>query len=268
MKLAAIYNVWDGDELLPYSIASILEYVDVIIIIWQEHSNYGEYYYPEVGQSNLNFDAFHRKIAGIAKKEKPVQLITSVKYIYQEYKPVSNSGASNETSKRNIGLDIAKEEECTHFLFMDCDESYQDFGKAKKEFIDSDADGSVCELFTYWVNPTYQLEPKEDYFVPFIHKLRKNTLAGMQEYPWWCDPTRRVNEQNVVKIASCMHHFSYVRNDIERKLRNSSAKINIEKSTYLEDYKDLKRTLAPSGHYIPCMKRNIKIVDNIFNIYI
>jgi len=43
MKLAAIYNVWDGLELLPHSLRSIRSQVDCIIVVWQGRSNWGEY---------------------------------------------------------------------------------------------------------------------------------------------------------------------------------------------------------------------------------
>ncbi len=46
MKLAAIYNVWDGVELLKHSIASIKQDVDLIIIVYQDISNFGEEFNP------------------------------------------------------------------------------------------------------------------------------------------------------------------------------------------------------------------------------
>lgn len=265
MKLAAIYNVWDGDELLRSSINSIIPYVDLIIIVWQDISNFGEHYTPSM-DGNFYLEEGMGCIATLTTQEEPDKIFHAVEYVFQKYIPTVIDGAINETNKRNIGLEIAKNKEATHFIFMDCDELYEDFGKGKKDFIESGANGSVCRLFTYWGKPTYQLYPKEDYWVPFIHKLTEKTVAGMQIYPFWCDPTRRVNEQNVVELPILMHHFSYVRNNIERKLRNSSAKINLENSTYLQDYKDLMATTTPNGHYIPCMQRKVKIVNNIFNI--
>jgi hypothetical protein len=41
-KLAAIYSVFDGEELLEQSILSIREHVDVVIAISQKQSNFGE----------------------------------------------------------------------------------------------------------------------------------------------------------------------------------------------------------------------------------
>lgn len=271
MKLAAIYNVWDGEELLPHSINQIQKEVDLIIIVWQDRSNWGEYYNPSVitNEKNKILVWENRKKYGhvwIKWAEELNYNYVSTEFIYKKYEPESGDGALNETKKRNIGLEIAKEEGCTHFFFIDCDELYHNFREAKQQFIESGANGSVCRLFTYWGKPTYQLDPIEPYWVPFIHKLKENTVAGMQEYPFWVDPTRRVNEQNVVEIPTMMHHFSYVRKDIERKIRNSSARVNLEKSTYIQDYKDLMALDNADGYYLPGMKHKIKIVENIFNI--
>lgn len=247
-KLCAVYNAWDGIELLEHSINSVKDHIDLFIFVWQKHSNYGEY-----------FDPYH-EIIWIAHKHK-------IKYIAEEYTPnIALSGGTNETNKRNAGLRLAKENKCSHFMFIDCDEMYENFGEAKWLYEFSGAAGSVCKMFTYWGKPTYQLNPIEDYYVPFIHELKENTVAGMQDYPFYCDPTRLVNEQNVVELPVMMHHFSWVRKDIERKIRNSSARKNIERSSYIHDYRDLMKTSTPEGHYLPGIGRRIKIVPNIFSI--
>lgn len=256
MKLAAIYNVWDGEELLQRSISCIKEHVDLIIIVWQKVSNFGEDYTPQWGTMPIDtVDSAEFKTNG-----------NTAKVIFKKFSPKIGEGAENETQKRNIGLGIARDEGASHFFFIDCDEMYDDFKNSKQKYKDSGAKGSVCRLFTYWGKPTYQLTPIEPYWVPFIHELKADTIAGMQEYPFWVDPTRRVNEQNVVEIPSMMHHFSYVRRDIERKIRNSSAKHNLEKSSYLKDYNDLMQMENADGHLLPGINLKIKIVDNLFNI--
>ena len=52
MKLAAIYNVFDAEELLPYSIKSIRDVVDKVIVVYQKTSNMGEKH------PNENFEDF------------------------------------------------------------------------------------------------------------------------------------------------------------------------------------------------------------------
>ena len=60
-----------------------------------------------------------------------------------------------------------------------------------------------------------------------------------------------------------MHHFSWVRTNIERKANNSKAKFNIEKSDLLKDYY-ADDTVA--GKYLKDYKQTLIEVPDIFNI--
>ncbi|MFW8746205.1 hypothetical protein, partial [Mesorhizobium japonicum] len=82
----------------------------------------------------------------------------------------------------------------------DCDEYYENFGEAKQKFIDSGAKGSVCKILTYFKKPTLRLENEDNYYVPFIHELNENTTVGNYGYPFYADPTRKINESNVVLL--------------------------------------------------------------------
>lgn len=241
MKLAAIYNVWDGVELLNGSIDLIKKDVDLFIFVWQDVSNFGEYYNP-IKEMNLPDD------------------ITKV---LVKYDPIGQIGFLNEKNKRNLGLDVAREHGCTHFLHLDCDEYYSDFYFAKKSFIESGFKGSVCSLITYFKKPNLQFESPDGYFVPFIHELTKETISGNKVYPYYVDPTRRINQANVCLLKVLMHHFSWVRKDIERKARNSSAKANIENGTLLIDYH--KEEVA-SGFYVKDFDKKLIEVEDQFNL--
>lgn len=245
MKLAAIYNIWDGVELLEASLRSIINHVDRVIIVYQTRSNFGEDYNPyfEIVKTCLQF---------------PSEKIT-----LSLYEPVIGTGAYNEKAKRNRGIEIARSHTCTHFLHMDTDECYENFGMAKQQYIDSGAEGSVCKIFTYFKKPTWRFETEDGYYVPFIHKLNPNTFAGIKSYPFYVDPTRRINESNIVLLDIHMHHFSWVRYDIERKARNSSAKDNLEKGTMLKDF--YNPAIGP-GFYVKDYDKKLIEVNNDFNI--
>ena len=244
-KLCAIYNVFDSVELLKGSMECLKNDVDLFIIIWQDVSNFGEKYHAFLDADFSNF-------------EKPI-------YDFK-YEPNLNiSGAENETNKRNKGLEIAKHHNCSHFLHLDCDEYYENFAEAKQKFIDSGANGSVCKILTYFKKPTLRLENEDNYYVPFIHELIEITTAGNQDYPFYVDPTRKINEQNVVLLDIYMHHFSWIRNNIERKFRNSSAKANIEKSDLLKDYYSDE---TKSGYFLKDYGQKLIEVENLFNINI
>ncbi len=243
-KLASIYNVWDGEEMLKYSINSIKNDVDLIVIVYQVVSNFGEKYdpYPEI------LDA----IQGITDK---TQLIL--------YTPNSNTGFSNETAKRNLGIEAAKDANCTHFLHLDTDECYKNFTEAKDLYFKSGHKGSACRIFTYFKLPTLRFETEDGYFVPFIHELLPNTKAGNNSYPYYVDPTRRINCGDVVLLDVHMHHYSYVRKDIMRKVNNSSARANIAKGKVVEDYHNPE---VKAGFYVRDFEKKLIDVENYFNI--
>lgn len=240
MKLAAIYNVWDGTELLEGSVNCIKDHVDEIIFVYQDHSNFGEYYNP--------WDDFN-----------PSSIPKRTMYLYQPCLTIN--GTRNETEKRNIGLQIAKEKGCTHFLHLDCDEYYLNFGEAKEFYINADHRGSVCSLYTYFKKPTLRFKELDNYFVPFIHVLDKHTTAGAWDYPFRVDPTRRINEKEVIHLPVVMHHFSWVRKDINRKVRNSSARGNIQKGTWRDSYCQAKPEL-----FVSDFNQSLVEVENLFHI--
>jgi hypothetical protein len=146
---------------------------------------------------------------------------------------------------------------------MDVDEFYEDFGHAKKLFLDSGHKGSVCRLQTYFKKPTFRFDTPEDYFVPFIHELNEDTKSGSSTYRFYVDPTRTVNETDVVELPIFMHHFSWCRKDIERKARNSSAGIQIKKGKILDDYNSPD---LGEGYFLTNWSRRIKIVPDMFGL--
>lgn len=242
MKLAAIYNVWDGVELLKGSMECLKNDVDLFVIVWQEISNFGEAYNP-IPDMNL---------AGYP-------------FVLVKYIPSINGGQRNEIEKRNLGLSYAKQFGCTHFLHLDTDEYYEDFSAAKIKYIESGAKGSVCNILTYFKEPTLRLDSIDGYSVPFIHELLPDTMAGGRNYPFYVDRTRQINCDNVVLLPVIMHHFSWIRVNIERKIMNSSARNNILKGTLPYFYK--KNDLKP-GDYIKDFEKKLVQVENIFNISI
>ena len=223
------------------SIDCIKDHVDHIILVYQERSNFGE------GHSPL-----------------PLMPAPKGKIIHINYIPkIELGGTANEKLKRNNGINYARILGCTHFLLMDCDEYYEDFKKAKQEYQSLATDGSVCKMFTYFKLPTLRFQMEDNYYVPFIHKLDLGTSAGTGQYSFYVDPTRKINCKNVTELTQVrMHHFSWVRKDIGRKARNSSAKANIEKSDLLKDYnKNLQ-----AGDYISDFRQCLIEVPNQFNI--
>ncbi len=256
MKLCAIYTVWDDWDLFELSSIKILELVDGIIVIGSNTSNFGEF----CGDGNRYTNA---SIIGSGKV-----VITIVKE-----PDLKNDPRTNETAKRQFGLDKARELGYTHFIMMDADEFYEptEFLKEKQRFDNPDLKGLVCRVKCYFRSPTLTIG-YDTTLVPFIHKITPNLkFCFNRNYPFaWSsvdglpfthskqiriDPTRSMNidytphstTDGGIKDASgiewsdiTMHHQSWVRSDIRKKIRNSTARSNIERSSIVADYVNAK----------------------------
>jgi hypothetical protein len=203
MLLAAIYNVFDGEEHLERSVNYLPKDIE-LIFVYQTVSNFGEQRKIEV------YKELETKIGGRWVHYEPK--------IYRS----KDSGTINERNKREIGLGLARELGCTHFLFMDCDEMYPKFNELMEEYKTKGKDGSVCLIDQYLLNDKYRLTPKLDWFVPFIHKITRETTIT-KSYPYPVDQTRSVNTKDVAVLSHSMQHLTWVRDNIHMKIRNSSA---------------------------------------------
>jgi len=215
MKVGVTYNIFNGEELLEYSILSIRNVVDYVGVVYQTLSNF----------NNPASDNLLRVLNELKDKHLIDELY--------EYEPdLKLGGKGNEIIKRNIGLDMARKVGCNYHMTMDSDEIYKEneFVYMKNEMIKNNYDSSACKMLTYYKTPEYMLYPPEKYYVSTLHKLNENTkyiLGG--HFPVLVDPSRRVKSGkfrlfNTNEIQ--MHHMSYVRKDISSKFNNASAKIN------------------------------------------
>lgn len=259
MKLIAIFNVWDAWELLEGSIRQIREHVDCVIAISQRTSNQGEY--DESGR-NCCFTL------------ERMGLIDGVFHFNKSHEMYKNISAMNaETRKRQTGISYAQLNNFTHFIHLDCDEYYdsKEFAQAKKYIDYESIDGSYCSIQTYYKNPEWAFNNLDSYFVPFIHRVKPNTTTGIHNpYPVLADPTRRIGPcQNVLPInpGMCkMHHFSYIRTDIEKKLRNSTARNNFNIPAIMKEYREAGPGSIIKHYSNPPMR--LMEVENRFGITI
>lgn len=225
MRLAAVYNVFDGEELLEGSIRQIRPLVDVVILVYQLTSNWGEEHHK------LYITLRDLETAGLVDH---FELYQPIPVTSGHYK-----AARLEMNKRNKGIAIARDFGCSHFLLIDCDEYYMpaEFEHAKRwiEFCGK-VDGQLnfnrhtfCSMDTYLKYPTWKIDPPETYLVPFIQPLNKDLdrWVGCDPVKVQADPTRiPVDLMPYISFSReliTMHHFSWVRRDIGLKLRNSSA---------------------------------------------
>jgi len=218
MKLLTVYNVFDAEEFLACSVAHIHPASDSILCMVQTTSNTGNIY-----QEGLN------EARKLLKSEQ-------IDYI-QEYKPDNYRNAMfNETEKRNRGLRFAKAHEFTHVLMMDCDEFFvTEELKGAKAHVESHPgiDWWVCDIKVYFkdIDLTVGIDKTKMAFIAKVG-IASGDTAGKYTIDW----TRRYNSPNYEKINIVMHHYSWVRKDINRKIVNSTARKHIERSSLLENY--------------------------------
>lgn len=253
MKLAALYTVFNGLELLEGSIDQIIGSVDMVIISFQEVSNRGEFS-SEVRQFMERF----------SEREK-------IKVL--EYDPVFNVDTKqNERNKHQQLINEARKNGCTHFFLSACDHYYQpeQFDAAKRTCERNGYDVTFTRMFTYYKHPEWRIDPPETYFMPFICRIYpETTVTQNAHYPVLTDPSVRVSPWFTFHIFQMdeivMHHYSMIRQDIENKFRNAAAAINKtpERTTQLiEEYNS-----AEVGSSISYFKgAKIIEVDNIFSI--
>lgn len=220
MRLGLSYNVFDGEELLENAIFHARKHIDFISVVYQTVSYFGN----KANESLL-------KCLTLLKNKNYIDLLV-------EYKNNLNlSPKENEVNSRNTGLQISKENGCTHHISADVDEFYDnvDFVKNKMQ----DYDSSVVYLENYFKFSNYQVIPSQNHQTTFIHSVKLNYKLE-DSYPYKIDITRRFdNTDNCVVVGKqdfIIHHMSYVRKNIKNKIYNSGNWIVGNKDKFIKDY--------------------------------
>jgi hypothetical protein len=264
MKLGVTYNIFDGEEMLFYSLRNLRPMVQHINVVYQTISNFGN--------ENTN----------IEEQLKKYERAGLIDFLYK-YEPTLSTnedgslrwqnGQENEVIKRNIGLQICRANGCDAMMTLDCDELYdpKEFKWAKDDFEIGDYDTSFCKMSTYYKEPIYRLFPKEEYYAPLFYKIKKDTKFGYEstDYPVILDPTRKVKagysriyEREEIE----MQHFAYVRNDISSKVINSSSQSDeVSKRKVIWHYNNFKG-IKDSALMIGGVAHELIKVENKFDI--
>lgn len=159
-----------------------------------------------------------------------------------------------ETDKRNFVLDFIQEKGCTHGHIIDSDEFYDhdDYKTAIDVILESkDVHVTYCQYINYYRDYSHVLVWPFLCYVPFISeiKYRFDFKNGSFDKP--SDPTRRYHLDSGEKYCILayrivkMHHLSWIRKNIEEKIKNWSAKkyfknIDELKERIIERYNNYK----------------------------
>ena len=233
LKWGISYSVYDGEELLEKSLRCIRNSADYINVVYQTKS-----WYNEPCSKDLLRVLQHCKNLGLID-----ELI--------EYKPQFHlSAGKQELNKRNLGLKYAKKANCDYFMPADTDEFYFDFEleKAKRIICLEDITNAYC------LQKQYKLPEKLIVKLPvnavtLFSKINKfSRLKQNKNNIILIDPTRQIsrhiNKKAFVFLDIYTHHYSYLRRDLPKKIRNSSGlikKTSTEKELVdVKDYFNLK----------------------------
>lgn len=208
MKLAGIWTIFNGLELLQDSVDNVAPFLDEIIIIDQDVSFHGE-----------------------PKKE---SYLIRQPHHHLEYKcDPKKFSKTSEIEKHTMAVEKAKELGCTHFIILAVDHfyDYEEFKKAKEDIELMNYDTSCTKLLTYYKTTEYVLDPLEGYYCPFINKIVDGFQFG-KGYPVYVDPAIAYFPCSRIRIFAeyelVLHHLSWVRSEkeIRSKIRNAASRRN------------------------------------------
>lgn len=222
MKLGVSYTVFDGIELLEYSIKQIRSHVDYIHVAYQKLSWFNK------EMSAEDFKSLNRL--------KEVGLIDSLE-CYINFKTIKPSRSNIQTSKkyetekRQFGMNACLRKKCTHFISMDVDEFYisDEFKRAKTIIIENNISQSSCSFINYVKLPIYT-RGVDSSTVPFICKINHNSRMSKGFFTK-CDPTRGITDtipgvkKKFTKDVLMMHHMETVRKDLNKKYESTTRAI-------------------------------------------
>jgi hypothetical protein len=263
MKLGIAYNIYDGQEMLPFAVENLRFYAHKIFVIYQEVSNFGN--------RNPDLMPMLKELESRGLVDKLIPFTPSLEK-NNDGSINWKSGCYNEIKKRQLGLEVARVNGCDTYMTLDCDELYDcgQFKWAMEDFERGGYDTSFTKLLTYYKKPTLQVTPPETWYQPLFYKIKKDTeFVFINEYPVNTDQTKKVKAGHcrVYKENEIIqHHFAYVRHNLNSKVINSSSqsdkKSQEEVIYHFDNWKGVKDGALFNGG----KKFGLKEVENIFKI--
>lgn len=219
MILGISYIVFDGIELLEYSISQIRQHVNYINVVYQDVSWFGK----KMSASDSLI------LKSLVEKKLIDELIP-----FSAFTVLTNKNTQSilrakeyERKKRQLGLSFCLKRGCTHFLGMDVDEFYDTalFEYAKLEILKNKYD-STCVRFINYVNLPILHRGYDPSRVPFICKINSSTKMGRNFFVR-CDPTRGIingakKKHEFTPSSIVMHHMETVRKDLNLKYESTT----------------------------------------------
>lgn len=226
-KLGYGIVAFEGTEHIKNITYELRELVDEIVVCLQEYSYHG--------------DKIDKKDVAVIEDLKAHGLVDKIIWFTEDekYKSMTSDEdiAENprriETDKRNFILDTLEKDGCSHSMVTDSDEFYdkRDFANAKK-LIDlaEEIHVTYCQYINYWKDYRHYLVWPFDSFCPFITESKYRFSYRCGCFNGAIDPTRIYQLQDGDSYYKFnwdilrMHHLSWIRMDIKKKINSWSSK--------------------------------------------
>lgn len=253
MKLGVCYMVFDGEELLEYTVKALREEVDWISVTYQTTSYFGN-------KTNANIKELLDRLESNGLIDQSIFYEPNLNLHHKE----------NELILRNIGLEASLKTGCTHHISLDVDEFFlaNELNYAKKEIEKNNHDCSIVSIRTYYKDPTFVVYPDLKTKCSFIHTI-ENKYDKKSEFPHHIEPTKKPTNYENCRIFQpteiIQHHMSYVRKDIRKKFNNSDNAQFYQLNKFYDNFDN--HQLGGRVCLLPdYLNRKTKKVENIFNI--
>jgi len=238
-KLGLSIVCFDGSEHLKNIIYELRSICDVIHVCLQKVSYHGD----PIDEEDVK-EVEYLKTLGYV--DEILWYEPNLNYLKKE-KFDASIPRQLECNKRNMMLDALEKAGCSHSLVIDSDEYYDliDFKRAY-DIINNTPEIHItyCQYVNYYNAYDRLLVYPFNAFVPFITESKYRFKFNTQDFNRPSDPTRRyyIPEENGKKPQFIifnwktvhMHHFSWIRKSIEKKIDCWSAK------RYFDDRPELR----------------------------
>ena len=210
MSVGVAVNLFDGEELLPHSLATVRPLAAFVCVVCQRVSNFGRAAPPSL-------------FATLRRLEREGLVDKTVEFDPASV-PDGTFGVLHpfacEVTKREIGRAECEGRGCAYYMSMDADEFYRpDALRAALAWLDArpTVDAVACKMRCYYRSPTCELLPRDEAnHVPAVYRLASGRrMAIGAGFPVLVDPTRTMSGvANVAVLDRAtleMFHMSFVR---------------------------------------------------------
>lgn len=210
---------FEGTEHLESIISEIREYVDIVVLHMQTISYCGNTI------DKVDLDEINR-----------LKNIGLIDYILEFNNIDGMPFREQETIKRNNTIEFLQNKGCDYVHIIDSDEFYDktEFKNAADFIINNNIEISYCRYINYYHDLKHYIVMPFKCYVPFLLKSKYRFKFNCNDFSGASDPTRRVSKPNNVDNFVFdwnfikMHHMSWLRNDIRKKINNWSAKTHFD----------------------------------------